>query len=127
MCPCPSNTRDVTIAGAGRGAEAVGYSFLVWLFHPHLSAGLNPALSLTPFPFSVPARNQELILESYQELGWVRRIDNPLPGSIDVDPARKLHDAIVKINRQMKPALIRFRGDGTGKGVCWEEVTKEPG
>ena len=39
--PCPSNTRDVTIAGAGLGAEAVGYSFLVWLFHPHPSAGLS--------------------------------------------------------------------------------------
>jgi len=34
-----------------------------------------------------------------------------------------LHNA--SDNRQMKPALIRFRGDGTGKGVCWEEVTKE--
>jgi hypothetical protein len=24
VCPCPSNTRDVTIASAGRGAEVVG-------------------------------------------------------------------------------------------------------
>jgi len=44
--PLPSTGSAATVglalfAGAGPGAEAVGYSFLVGLLHPHLSAGVS--------------------------------------------------------------------------------------
>jgi hypothetical protein len=33
-----------------------------------------------------------------------------------------LREAIKGLNRGQKPMRIRFRGDGTGHGIRWEEV-----
>jgi len=72
--------------------------------------------------YLVPARNQEAILAAFQEEGWSHRIFDPLPPQADIDPKCRLHDAIKCLNRLHKHQLIRFRGDGTGEGVCWEFV-----
>ena len=37
--------------------------------------------------FRVPARNQELILKSFEEEGWPAHIDDPLPVTGDIDPS----------------------------------------
>ncbi|MBI3469387.1 MAG: hypothetical protein HY000_40815 [Planctomycetes bacterium] len=70
--------------------------------------------------FRMPAPCQETILVAFEEEGWPVRIDDPLPPLGDQDPKKRLHDAINKLNRHQKQRLLRFRGDGTGRGICWE-------
>jgi hypothetical protein len=72
--------------------------------------------------FKVPAPNQELILSVFQEEGWPVHIDDPLPPHPEQDARRRLHDTINSLNRNQKISLIRFLGNGKGKGVRWELV-----
>jgi hypothetical protein len=72
--------------------------------------------------FRLPAPNQEAILAALEEEGWPIRIDDPLPHLPDLDPQQRLHDTIKKLNLHQHRRLIRFRGDGTGKGIRWEAV-----
>jgi hypothetical protein len=69
--------------------------------------------------FRLPAPNQEAILAAFEEERWPARIDDPLPGIVDLDPKVRLHDAIKGLNRCQSQRLLRFRGDGTGKGIVW--------
>jgi hypothetical protein len=71
--------------------------------------------------FRRPARNQETILAAFQEDGWPRRIDSPLPSCEDTSAVDRLHDGVKKLNRQTR-GLLRFRSDGLGQGVLWEFV-----
>jgi hypothetical protein len=72
--------------------------------------------------FRSPAVNQETILTVFEEDGWPPRIDDPLPPAPEQDPKRRLHDTIKCLNRNQQNELVRFHGDGTGKGVVWELV-----
>jgi hypothetical protein len=71
--------------------------------------------------FRQPAKNQETILAAFQEDGWPRRIDNPLPGNGDTDAVDRMHDAVKMLNRHTH-RLFRFFSDGIGEGVLWEFV-----
>ena len=42
------------------------------------------------------------------------------PQSRRVDSKRRVHDTISGLNRNQLCPLIRFRGNGTGTGFCWE-------
>lgn len=77
--------------------------------------------------FKVPAPNQEIILSTFEEERWPPRIDDPLPVKGHVHPSRRLHDAILSLNRNQRRRLIRFSADGLGKGIRWElvEVPRE--
>jgi hypothetical protein len=104
---------------------------------PHLSAEPNGRAPLRAVPawdgerrtlrvghdivkvFRVPAGNQELILQTFEELGWPRYIDDPLPPAHGIDPKRRLHDAINCLNRNQRKPLIKFRGDGSGQRIGW--------
>jgi hypothetical protein len=70
--------------------------------------------------FRTPATNQEVILQAFEEEGWPPRIDDPLPGVVELDPKVRLHDAIKRLNRSRLCQRLRFCGDGTGDGVRWE-------
>ncbi len=76
--------------------------------------------------FRRPARNQQMVLAVFQEEGWPRRIDNPIPADEKCDAQLRLHDSIKSLNRNhiLDPSPIRFRGDGTGTGVIWEIVVE---
>jgi hypothetical protein len=69
--------------------------------------------------FHRPAVNQELILAAMEEEGWPMRIDDPLPRIPDIDPKMRLHDTIKSLNRHCLHPEIFFRGDGSGRGICW--------
>jgi hypothetical protein len=69
------------------------------------------------------APNQEMILGGFERAGWTERIDDPLPDDPQLEPRERLHDAIKNLNRGQR--LLRFRGDGTGRGVCWELVRRQ--
>jgi hypothetical protein len=70
--------------------------------------------------FRVPAQNQELILRAFEEEGWPDHIDDPLPVHGEIDPPTRLHDAINRLNGCQIHRLLRFSGNGSGTGVCWE-------
>lgn len=68
------------------------------------------------------ATNASLILNAFQEMGWPPHLDDPLPPNkkLRQSPEKRLQDAIKSLNEGLK--LIRFRGDGTGKGIVWERI-----
>jgi hypothetical protein len=76
--------------------------------------------------FRQPAPNQEAILAAFEEEGWPPRIDNPLPDCGEHEGRDRLHDAIVRLNRQPGRRLLRFCADGRGEGVCWQFVQVAP-
>jgi hypothetical protein len=70
--------------------------------------------------FRVPARNQEVILSTFEEDGWPEYIDDPLPIKNGIDPKTRLHDAINRLNHSQENPLVRFHGNGSGTGVFWK-------
>lgn len=69
--------------------------------------------------FRVPAVNQELILRAFEEEGWPPQIFDPLPQTPGIDPKKRLHDAIYRLNIHQECALLAFAGDGTSNGLLW--------
>lgn len=74
--------------------------------------------------FRCSAKNQERILASFEEEGWPHRIDDPIPPKPDQNQSQRLRDAICSLNKHQQSRLIRFRGDGSGRGVVWELVIR---
>lgn len=72
------------------------------------------------------ARNQELILSVFEEEGWPRRIDDPLPPARGLDRHQRLYDTLRRLNRNQVHPLLHFRGDGTGDGIAWEFISNLP-
>lgn len=72
--------------------------------------------------FKTPAPNQEVILAALEEEHWPPRIDDPIPPHPNQDAKRRLHDVINSLNRNQQHSLIRFMGDGSGKGIRWELI-----
>jgi len=73
--------------------------------------------------FKVPAKNQEIVLSAFEEQGWPECIDDPLPPAGGINPKRRLHDTIIRLNRSHKHRLIRFGGNGNGLAVIWYRQT----
>ena len=69
--------------------------------------------------FLRPAPNQEIILSAFEEEGWPFRIDDPLPPADELVAKTRLHDTIRWLNRNQRNRLLRFKGDGSGLGLCW--------
>jgi hypothetical protein len=69
--------------------------------------------------FRVPAANQEAVLAALEQQGWPPRIDDPLPEVVELDPKVRLHDTIKALNRRHVSVVLRFLGDGTGRGIAW--------
>jgi hypothetical protein len=73
--------------------------------------------------FNQPAPFQTALLDAFQKQGWSDTpAENPLPraeGESENNAKHRLHDTIKNLNRCLPPGTIRFRGDGTGKGVIW--------
>jgi hypothetical protein len=69
----------------------------------------------------VPPRagTQILLLDSLQEQGWARRIDDPLPPRPGQNPKKRLHSAISNLNRNQLTKRIQFSGGGDGQTICW--------
>jgi hypothetical protein len=70
--------------------------------------------------FKWQAVNQETVLSAFQEDGWPRVIDDPLPPKPQQDSKRRLHDTIKALNRNQNK--MRFHGNGTGQGIRWEVI-----
>jgi hypothetical protein len=70
-----------------------------------------------------PAKSQEAILAAFEEEGWPRRIDDPLPPVEGRDSLERLHEAVKGLNRSQVTRLLEFRRDGTGEGVEWLPIS----
>jgi hypothetical protein len=75
--------------------------------------------------FRQPAPNQEIVLTAFQEEEWSLRIDDPMPPQPLYCPQQRLLDTIKNLNRNQRLRLIRFEGDGTGRGIRWKPVSAE--
>jgi hypothetical protein len=42
-----------------------------------------------------------------------------LPVDHDIDPKRRLHDAIKRLNRHQCHRTVSFHGTGNGQGIAW--------
>lgn len=61
------------------------------------------------------ASNLVTVLDSFEELGWPDRIDDPLPHGSD---KQRLRETVRSLNQGLSE--IRFRADGTGTGIVRE-------
>lgn len=75
--------------------------------------------------FRQPSPNQEIVLTAFQEEEWSSRIDDPTPPQPQYCPQQRLLDTIKNLNRNQRNRLIRFEGDGTGRGIRWKPVSAE--
>lgn len=75
--------------------------------------------------FKVPAKNQELVLAAFEEQNWPQCIDDPLPPAPGIEPKRRLHDTIIRLNRSHKQRLMRFGGNGNGLAVKWRRLPRQ--
>jgi hypothetical protein len=72
--------------------------------------------------FKMRAQNQELILLAFEEERWPSQLADPLPGKNGMDAKRRLNETIRSLNSNHHKPVLRFRGDGTGKGIVWEKL-----
>ena len=77
--------------------------------------------------FKWRAPNQEAVLQAFEEGGWPDLVDDPLDFEFGMDSKQRLHDTIKCLNRSHKRPLIRFHGDGTGRGVLWRTMPRVQG
>jgi hypothetical protein len=61
------------------------------------------------------AKHVTTILDAFENRGWPRRIDDPLPGYAD---KQRLREAVANLNVGLTG--IRFYSDGSGKGIIWQ-------
>ncbi len=67
------------------------------------------------------AFNQCAVLAAFEAAGWPRRIDDSLCYGVKKDHKRRRHATIQSLNRELRHTTLRFRADGTGHGIRWEQ------
>jgi hypothetical protein len=70
--------------------------------------------------FRVPAPNQEIILQAFQEENWPHCIDDPLPPQSNLPAKSRLIATIKSLNRSQVRPLLMFHGNGNGFQIYWE-------
>jgi hypothetical protein len=68
------------------------------------------------------AKRQRLVLAAFEEAGWPRRIDDPLPRDAGVNPKERLRQTVRHLNKRNAFRAIEFRVDEDYRGIHWEPV-----
>jgi hypothetical protein len=82
-------------------------------------------LSVEGHPIKVyrqPADKQETVLSAFQEDGWIKEIDDPLPQGTDIrgtDAKVRLRQTVKNLNRAQQPSTILFSASGNGERITW--------
>jgi hypothetical protein len=105
-------------AGSGRGSAEAQLSVPCWR-HDLRELWFRERLVKR---FLQPALNQESVLAEFQQHGWPSAIADPLTPAPGFDAPQRLHDTIKCLNQHQSHRLIRFRGDGSGRGVRWQPL-----
>lgn len=66
------------------------------------------------------ARAQWVVLDSFQASNWQRRVEIECPTNGNRDPTHRLREVVAELNKGLDQSLIRFRMDGSGKGVIYD-------
>jgi hypothetical protein len=61
------------------------------------------------------AKNQLDVIEAFERAGWPVQIDNPL--------GPKVRQTLYDLNRGLTSRTLRFRADGTGESIIWEDAS----
>ena len=69
--------------------------------------------------FRHAAPNQQLILVTFEDLGWPYCIEDPIPQEKDVCPNERLANAVKRLNLNCQKKLIHFSVRGSGTSVSW--------
>lgn len=69
--------------------------------------------------FRRTAPNQEMLLSQFEERGWPEHLIANLADDDGFDSFDRLKETIKSLNASLKEGPIRFRADGTGRGVRW--------
>lgn len=64
------------------------------------------------------AKNQERLLDAFQDAGWETTVMSPFEG-------RVLKEALHAFNTSVTPDTIRLRADGTAKGASWSPLNPD--
>jgi hypothetical protein len=70
--------------------------------------------------FTQPSDNQRLILDAFQEAGWPKLIDDPLPPLKDSNQPKRLRDTVGRLNHCQRHQLLFFRVGNSGESISWE-------
>ncbi len=70
------------------------------------------------------AENLRLILTAFEEEDWATSVDDPLPGDREIDPPKRLRNAVQRLNASQHPSLICFLAIRGATGVRWELTTR---
>jgi hypothetical protein len=70
--------------------------------------------------FQQPAPSQKAALWAFEEEGWKRTMDDPLPPEPGLDRKRRLHDTVNNLNRNQRVPLLKFSCCRCGEGLRWE-------
>jgi hypothetical protein len=70
--------------------------------------------------FTGPAKNQELIFQSYQEINWQPLLFSPLLPNADLEPCERLHKAVERLNGNQRTPLVRFRPAHHCTAFAWQ-------
>jgi hypothetical protein len=62
---------------------------------------------------------QEIILDSFQELGWPTCLDDPLPPKANVVVRQRLSDTLKNINREQQGPYVFFWTLEDGEAATW--------
>lgn len=71
------------------------------------------------------AKNQFLVLDTFEELGWPTAIDDPIPPGRkkEVEAVARVQETAKSLNDNMDAAsLIRFATNGSGNGFTWSLI-----
>ena len=68
------------------------------------------------------AKNVIMVLNVFEEEGWPKQIDDPLPHA-DTCHKKKLRDTVYSLNKSQ--GLIRFSADNAGEAVCWNFTSEK--
>jgi hypothetical protein len=75
--------------------------------------------------FRRAAPNREAILSAFEAEHWPEHLPDVVTHFAGRKSLPRLHDAVKNLNRMQRVLLIRFAGDGTGRGVCWKACPRE--
>ncbi len=73
--------------------------------------------------FKKGAEAQRALLDVFEASGWPRTIKDPLSLGYAKNRKVRLHNTVQNLNRGLAEHSIRYRMDGTSKGVRWEVDT----
>lgn len=73
--------------------------------------------------FRVPASSQEKILDAFEEEGWPRAIDDPLPPIASIDSKQRLRDTVRCLNRNRINQCIHFCTVDNGEAIQWSPTS----